>query len=143
LHRVVGVGDGLHGDEVNDALEVVFCADGQLQGDRLRAETVTHALDGALEISADTVHLVDEGHAGHAVLVGLTPHGFGLRLHAGHAAEHGDRAVEHAQRTLHLGREIHVAGGVNDVNAVGEPFAGGGGRRNGDAAFTLLLHVVH
>jgi hypothetical protein len=55
---------------------------------------------------------------GTLVLGGLAPDGFGLRLHAGDAAEHGDRAVEHAHGALHFGGEIHVAGRVNDVDAM-------------------------
>src|SRR5690606_7028414 len=60
------------------------------------------------------------------------------------------RTVEHAHGTLHLDGEVHVAGGVDDVEAVlrvGQvhalPEAGGGGRRDRDAALLLLLHPVH
>ena len=108
------------------------------------------------EIGADAVHLVDERDAGNAVLVGLAPDGFGLGLDAGDAAEHGDGAIEHAERALHLGREIHVAGGVDDVDAellalvqlddalflARGPETGRGGGGDGDAALALLLHPV-
>ena len=80
---------------------------------------------------------------GHVVLVGLAPHGLGLRLDAGDAVEHGDGAVEHAQRALDLDGEVDVAGRVDDVDAVVVPEAGGGGRRDGDAALLLLDHPVH
>jgi hypothetical protein len=63
------------------------------------------------------VHLVDEADARNVVLVGLTPDGLGLRLDAGDAVEHGDRAVEHAQRALDLDGEVDVAGRVDDVDA--------------------------
>jgi hypothetical protein len=36
-----------------------------------------------------------------------------------------------------------VAGGVDDVQALVVPERGGRGRRNGDAAFLLLLHPIH
>src|SRR6266568_9633816 len=36
-----------------------------------------------------------------------------------------------------------VAGGVDDVDAVVAPEAGGGGGGDGDAALALLLHPVH
>jgi hypothetical protein len=83
-----------------------------------------------------------------------------LRLHAGHAAEHGDRAVEHAHGALHLGGEIHVAGSVNDVDAVRNilerlvhlvlarldrllrPVTRHRRRSDRDAAFAFLLHPV-
>ena len=55
---------------------------------------------------------------GTLVLLGLPPHGLRLRLDAGNAVETGDRAVEHAQRTLDLDGEVDVAGRVDDVDAV-------------------------
>ena len=100
-------------------------------------------IEGALEVGADAVHLVDEADARHAVLVGLAPHGLGLRLDAGDRVEHGNRAVEHAQRALDFGREVDVAGRIDDVDAVIAPEAGRRGRRNRDAALLFLLHPVH
>ena len=80
---------------------------------------------------------------GHVVLVGLAPHRLGLGLHAGHGVEDGDGAVEDAQRALHLDGEVDVARGVDDVDPVVAPRAGGGGRGDGDAALLLLDHPVH
>ena len=76
------------------------------------------SFERVFKIRAGAVHLVDERDARDLVFGRLPPDGFGLRLHAGHAAEHRDRAVEHAHGALHLGGEIHVAGRVNDVDAV-------------------------
>ena len=59
------------------------------------------------------------------------------------AVEHDDRAVQHAQGALHLGGEVHVAGGVDHVDLVVLPEAGGGGGSDGDAALLLLFHPVH
>ena len=81
-----------------------------------------HAVDRHLEVGADAIHLVNEGEARDVVLRRLAPDGFGLRLHAGDTVENCDRAVEHAQRTLHFGREIHVAGRVDDVDALLDAF---------------------
>ena len=80
---------------------------------------------------------------GTGVLVGLAPDGLGLRLYAGDGVEQRDCTVEHAQRALDLDREVHVAGRVDDVDAVIGPLAGGRGRRDRDAALLLLLHPVH
>ena len=74
--------------------------------------------DAVVEVGAGAVELVDEAHPRDAVLVGLAPDGLGLRLDAGDAVEHGDRAVEHAQRALDFDGEVDVAGGVDDVDAV-------------------------
>ena len=80
---------------------------------------------------------------GYVVPVGLAPHGFGLRLHAGHGVEDRDRAVEHAQRALDLDREVHVARRVDDVDPVALPRTRGGRGRDRDAALALLDHPVH
>ena len=48
----------------------------------------------------------------------LTPYGFGLGLDAALGAENGNRTVQHAQGALYLDREVHVAGGVNNVDLI-------------------------
>src|ERR1022692_2682359 len=60
-----------------------------------------------------------------------------------HPVEHGDSAVEDAQRALDLDGEVNVTGGVDQVDRVVPPDAGRRGRRDGDAALLLLLHPVH
>ena len=137
------VDERLHLDEVDDAPELGLAADGHLQGDRIGAQTVDHHLEAAEEVRADAVHLVDEGDARDAVLVGLPPHRLGLRLDAAHGAEQGDGAVEHAKAALDLHGEVHVPGRVYDVDLRVAPGDGGSGRRDGDAAFLLLRHPVH
>ena len=52
--------------------------------------------------SARAVELIDKADARHAVLIGLTPDRFGLRLDARDAVKHSDRAVEHAQDCARL-----------------------------------------
>ena len=76
-------------------------------------------------------------------LFGLAPDGLGLRLDAGDRVEHRDRAVEDAQRPLHLDGEVDVAGRVDDVDPAVAPLAGGGGAGDRDAALLLLDHPVH
>src|SRR5581483_9522706 len=142
-HRFVLVGDRLHLDEVDHAEELVFGADRQLNRDRIRFELADDLLEGPLEVGPDAVHLVDEANTRDAVFVRLAPHGFRLRLDAGDRIEHGDRAVEDAQRALDFGGEVDVARRVDDVDAVIAPEAGRRGRRDGDAAFLFLLHPVH
>src|SRR5215213_8404157 len=145
--RLVVPQERLHRDEIDDALELVFEADGNLQGDGVRAEAVDDRLERAVERGSGAVELVDEADARDAVLVGLTPDGLGLRLDARDAVEHGDRAVEDAKAALDLHREVHVAGRVDDVDAVlrpgALPEAGRRGRGDRDAALLLLLHPVH
>ncbi len=130
-------------DQVDDALELVLGADRELDRQRVGAEALLHRLDRVVEVGADAVHLVDERDAGDVVLVGLAPDGLRLRLDAGDRVEDGDRAVEDAQRALDLDGEVHVAGRVDDVDAVALPLAGRRGGGDRDAALLLLLHPVH
>ena len=133
----------LHADEIDQALEVIFGTDRELDCDRLGAEAIDDVLQAFVEIGAGLVHLVGEDDTRNFILVALTPDGFGLRLNALVGIEHAYRAVEHAQRTLDFDGEVDVAGGVDDVEALAAPERGGRGRRDGDAALLLLLHPVH
>ena len=141
-----------HGDEVDDAPEVILGAHRDLDGHGVGVEAILHGVDGMPEVGTHAVELVDEGDARDVVVAGLAPHGLGLGLHAGNGVEHGNSTVENAQRTLDLGREVHVAGGVDDLEAVllaigltagVLPKAGGGCSGDGHAALLLLDHPVH
>ena len=141
-----------HGHEVDDAPELVLGTHGDLDGHGVGVQALLHGVDGVPEVGADAVILVDEGDARDVEVAGLAPHGLRLRLNAGDGVEHGDGAVEDAQRALDLGGEVNVAGGVDDLDAVGRalaslaalvPEAGGGSRLNGYAALLLLDHPVH
>src|SRR6516225_3961783 len=100
----------------------------------MRTEALTYSANDVIEVRAHLVHLVDEGKAGNAILVGLAPHGFGLRLHTGNAIEDGDGAVEDAERTLNFNSEIDVTRRIDDVDAALLVEAGPGsrGRRTGN-----------
>ena len=95
--------EGLHLDEVDETDErrvdfLAAGADRQVQHGGRGLEAGLHHVDGAVEVGADAVHLVDEAHPRDLVLVRLAPHGLGLRLDAGDGVEHRDGAVEDAQR---------------------------------------------
>jgi hypothetical protein len=60
-----------------------------------------------------------------------------------HRIKASHRAIQHAQRTLYLGREIHVTGRVDDVDANAVPCTGCSSRGDRDATLLLLLHPVH
>ncbi len=107
-----------HLDQVDDAVEEVPDHDRNLKRHGVRPEPLPHHLDGPEEVRPDAVHLVDEGDARDAVLVGLTPDGLGLGLDPADRAEDGDRPVEDPQRALDLDREVDVAGRVDDVDLV-------------------------
>ena len=130
-------------DQVDYAGELFLGADRKLEHQRLGLELVADLPDHALEVGAHAVHLVDERDARNAILVGLAPHGLGLRLDAADRAEHRHRAVEHAEAALDLDREIDVSGRVDDIDPMVAPETGGRRRRDRDAALLLLHHPVH
>ena len=112
-------------------------------GHGVGAEAVLDHADAAPEVGAGPVELVDEADPRHAVAVGLAPDRLGLGLHAGHAVEHDDRAIEDAQAALHLDGEVHVPGRIDNVDAMIVPEAGGCRGSDRDAALLLLGHPVH
>jgi hypothetical protein len=72
----------------------------------------------ALEVGADAVHLVDEADARHAVLVGLAPHGLGLRLDAGDRVEHATAPSSTRSERSTSAVKSTWPGRVDDVDAV-------------------------
>ncbi len=160
----LGLGDGraqvlglveerLHRDQVDQALELPHRAfgagaDRDLHGDRVALEQpLLDFLKHPVELGADAVELVDEADPRHAVLRRLPPDGFALRLDPLNGREHDDGTVQHAQRSLDLGREVDVSGRVDDIDrdrlAVGIfPAAGDRRRHDRDSPLSLLGEVV-
>ena len=95
-HSLVFPHDGLHGEEINYALKLVFLSDWNLNRYRLGVEALAESIDGMLEISTHLVDLVDETNSRDTVFIGLPPNFFRLRLHAMHSVKHSDCSVEHA-----------------------------------------------
>ena len=145
--HVVAVGardvNRLHVDEVDEALELVLEADRQLQEHGVQVQLLFELILRLEGVRARAVELVDEDDARDAVAAHLTVDRERLRLHTGDAAEHENRAVEHAERALHLDGEVDVAGRVDDVDVVALPEAVRRSRLDGDAAFALEIHRVH
>ena len=70
---VLGVDEGLVGEQVGDAVKSASSAEGQLERRDAGAEAVAQLVERALEVGPLAVELVDEHHAGHAELLGPTP----------------------------------------------------------------------
>ena len=150
LAKIVIVNLRTHGHQVDDAAERLLYADRKLDRHCVALESVLHHADNIEEVGAHDVHLVDERHTRHLIIISLMPNRFGLRLNAALGAENSDRTVQYAQRALHLDGEVNVARGVDDVDTVlrklmlgARPVAGGCGRGDSDAALLLLFHPVH
>ncbi len=110
--------DGLHFDQVNNAGEVLFSADCQLQRNRVRAQTLFDLTNNFQEVRAHAVHFVNERNTRNFVFVSLTPYGLRLRLHATYCTVNHYCAVEHTHGTFYFDGEVNVSRGVDDVDAV-------------------------
>ncbi len=139
---------GLHLQQIDDALERCGAVLDRPAADR-GGERGGRALQpfGDLvkhigEIGADDVHLVDENHPRHMVFVRLAPHCFRLGLDSLLGVEDHHGAVKDAQAAFDLGREIDMAGRVDQVHGAVAPIERDARAVDGDAAFLLLLVVV-
>ena len=65
-----------------------------------------------------------------------------MGLNAAGTAEHADATIENLQRTVNLDGEVNVTRGIDDVELVLVPEAGGGSGLNGDPALCFLFHEV-
>src|SRR5262249_47721541 len=142
--RLVVPDQALHRDDVDDAFELIFLSDGNLESDRICTETGNDRVKRTLERSASAIEFVNKANSRNAVFVSLTPDGFRLRLDTGDAVEYSDCAVKNAQAALDFHCEIDVAGRIDNVDAMIDPVplpeTGRRGRRDRDAALLLLLH---
>ena len=84
-------------DEIDEAREILFLADGQEDRVGIRFQLLAHLGDGTEKIGSRAVHLIDESDARNFVFVCLPPDRLGLRLNAGDGAEHSDRTIQDAE----------------------------------------------
>ena len=139
---VIFVSVSLHVDEVDDAADVFFEADGEMNRDGVFREALVDRVERLIEVATDLVDFVDEADARDAVFSSLAPDGFGLRFDAHFTIEDDDGAVEDAEGAFDLRGEVDVAWGVDDVDFMAFPVSSDSGGSNGDAAFLFLFHPV-
>ena len=85
-----------HANQVDDAFELLFGANGNLERYGYDAQTVAHGLHGTVKIRPDAIHLINEGNAGDLVPFGLMPDRLGLGLNARHRTEYGNGSVQNS-----------------------------------------------
>ena len=66
-----------------------------------------------------------------------------MALHAGDGIEYNNASVQNTEAAFHFRGEVHVAGGVHNVDRVVTPLGGGGGGGDSDPPLPLLRHPVH
>ena len=143
LAKVIVVNVGFHVHQVDDSAEGHVMTDRQLNRHCVCMESGVNHIDHTVEIGTGDVHLVDVHHSRNLILVRLSPNGFGLRLDTALCAQNGNCTVQDTQGTLHLDRKVDVTGGINDIDSIPLPEAGGCSGGNGDTSFLLLHHPVH
>ena len=130
-------------EHVDHTLELSLAADRQHERNGRRAKLRVDFRHNPVEIRSGTVHLVDQRDNRNMIFLRLTPDRLTLRLHLADRAKHRNGSVKHTERTLHLSREVHVSGSVDDVDPVILPVAGRGRAGDRNAALAFLLHPVH
>ena len=142
--RFVGIVEvGPLSDQV-DRTDVFFAeSHRQLQADGVSVEPVANFVDHAVEVGSDPVEFIDKADSRDVVSVGLEPDGFGLGFDAAISAEYDHGSVEYAKGPFDFDGEVHVAGGVDQVQRVSIPFETGGRRCNRDSPLLFLFQIVH
>src|SRR5215510_10585341 len=151
LQRRAGIA-GRRRDPRHDGLEHLRHARAVLGGDgeglvAVQAEDVRDLGPGALDIGGGLVDLVDHGHDLESAVEGEVEVGEGLRLHPLSRVHDEHGALAGRERTRDLVGEVHVAGGVDQVERVLAPVArrveeAHGVGLDGDAALLLQVHRV-
>jgi hypothetical protein len=144
---VVPLGDrlddglGVEGHGVDARVALPLTADrGEL--DQVRGEPVSRLRHDPGHVRTGPVDLVEEQHGRHAGPAQGPPDHDGLRLHAFDAGHHQHRRVEHGEGPLHLGDEVGVARGVEQVDGQVADRERGHGRADRDTAPAFQLHRV-
>jgi len=130
-------------DQIDHSDKPIFHADGNLGDEGKGPQAFNHHLHRPKEIRSDSVHLIDKGQFRNPIFIGLMPHGLGLRLHSFDRTEDRNRPIQHTQRTLYFNREVHMTGGIDNMNDASFPFDRCHSRGDRNSPFLFLLHPVH
>src|SRR2546428_4981945 len=102
--------------QVDDATEILFAADGQMERERSRRQMLTHRGDRAVEIGMLLVELVDDHDPGFARAVAELPRDLGADRKVVVGTDHDNSTFGGAEPAEHLPREVEEPGGVEDVD---------------------------
>ena len=133
---------GFAGQQIDYAAKLFFNADRQHHHHRFGSEDFIDLLDNSVKICTGAIELIDVDDASDFGIVSVAPVGFRLRFNSTRTAEHTDTTIEHLQRTVNLDRKIDVSGGIDDVELMLVPEAGGSSGLNRNPALLLLFHEV-
>ena len=135
--------NGIHLQQIHDTRKIIIDLDGDLHRQWVRAQTIPHHMHHPKKIRPDAIHLIHKGDPRNPILIRLTPNRLRLRFYPTHRIKDGNGPIQDPETPLHLDGKIHMAGGIDDIDSMVPPKAGGGSRGDGDASLLLLLHPIH
>ena len=127
---------------VVDAPELLAASDGPVDGIGVDAQLPLHFLAQLQGIPGLPVHLVDKGEDGDVAHGAHLKELAGLGLYTLGAVDDHDGGVRRHQRAVGVLREVLVAGGIQDVDAVSVVLELQHGGGDGDASLLFNLHPV-
>jgi len=128
----------LHLDEVDETLERVLLAHGDVERHRAALEPAGDGLQRAIEVGPLAIEAIDDDGAGQLVLVRELPDLLGLNLDAGHGVHHHDGRLDHSETGAGVGDEVAVPRGVHEVHVVALPVTVGHRGVDRDLALDLV-----
>src|SRR5215470_1250932 len=108
----------LHRDQVDDALQLIFKSNRNLQGDGVRTQASNDRFKRTVKRGTGAIQFVNETDSGHTILVSLTPDCFRLRFDSSNTVKYRYGAVQHAKRALDFHGEVNVTWRVDDIDPV-------------------------
>ena len=136
---VGGVGVGLHGQQVHDAMELALGADRQLYRHGGAPEVGLDALQCPLETGPLAIQLVDDYRARQLVAVAEAPHLLGLDLDARHSVHQDQRGIGRHQRRPSVVDEDVEPGSIEQVDLGLVPLGHAHCGRDGHLALDLVV----
>jgi hypothetical protein len=140
-----GVIEGLHGYQIDNAVEALGIGDGKLDGHAVAAPAVNKIVDQGAQSAAaaglGVVHLVDDDDAGDAGLFGIAPDPLGDRLNAVLRVDQHEGGFDGQQGGAGFVGEHVKAGGVDEIDLHALPLGKGDRILHGCAAGYFLFVI--
>ena len=110
------VGIGLHADEVDDAGQTFFGADGELDGNDVAAEGGGQRFHDTLGVGAIAIHAIHDDEARRLIFLAIIPDTLGDDFDSGDSVDNNDGGVD--DRKVHFGlmHEHAESGSVENVD---------------------------
>ena len=126
----------------HNAGELTLFNDGQLDGRDGGAVLFGQGRERLVKVGVLAIHLVDDKHAGQAVLLAQGVGLLAADVQTGHGAQRDQRAVSHGHRADHLAGEIKIAGHVDQIDFGFIKLQRSHGGADGNMPLELFLIVV-